>query len=184
MTTLCDDSVTLARVAYAAGIVDGEGHVGIKRANPLACQQRRTPGYHARITVRMVDPEPLRLLASLFGGSVTRVRHEIPGRRPLYHWQVSDAAAESTLRQLRPFLIVKRPQARVLLTLRRLQQRGPKHRTKIIGHRNFPNKYGTARIVPTRSFSDEYVGWCESLRQRCKDLNGRAAERYHAAKAA
>lgn len=157
------------KIAYCAGLIDGEGCIRIKRTKAYKCQDRKTPGYHAVIQVRMVEEGAIKFLSETLGGWYFKERPS--ERRPLYCWQVSDAGAEKIIRTVEPLLIVKRQQARLVIGLRELQSTGKQHRTKIVGYRNFPNKYGTARQVPNLSFSDEYVAQCESLYQQCKALN-------------
>lgn len=159
-------------LAYAAGIVDGEGYVGIKKSKAYACQGRKTPGYHARVQVRMVDQAALELLARLFGGHLYAEKLNILRvRQPLHCWSLSDASAEAALRRLLPYLRIKDRVANVVLQLRALQADGRNHRTKVTGRRNFPNKYGKVRVVENRSFSDEYVARCENFWSRCRTLN-------------
>ena len=158
-------------IAYAAGIIDGEGCLRIKKVNPYKCQKRKTPGYHAVVHVRMVETAAVDFLASLFGGTSRGEKPHTKAGRPLHCWTVSDLAAEKALLILLPFLKVKRRQAETLLSLRSLQRKGQRYRTKITGYRNFPNAHGTYRLVPNFSFSDEYVGMCEKMFQACKKLN-------------
>ena len=164
MTTATERCV----IAYAAGIIDGEGYVGIKRASH---KNRYTKGYHARIQVRMVDREPLDLLAGLFGGSVRHERPQMLTRRELFAWQITDAKAEAALRRLLPMLLVKRRPAKRLLVLRRLMQRGQRHRTRITGSRL---AFGHT-AVHNRAYSDQFIGWCDRLWMDCRKLNGLAA---------
>jgi hypothetical protein len=161
--------MTDVELAYAAGIVDGEGYVGIKKAKIRpGCN---TPGYHARIQIRMVDEAAIRFVSELLGGWYYQEKPHSDNGRPLFCFQASDQAAEQILAKLLPFLRVKKLNAETVLQLRELQHEGPKHRTKVTGYRNFPNKYGTARRVPNLSYSDEYVAQCEALYVRCKELN-------------
>lgn len=159
-------------LAYAAGIVDGEGYIGVKKSKAYECQGRSTPGYHALVAVKMIDRSALELLHRLFGGSfyAAKVNLDSP-RRPLFAWQVSDAGAERVLLSLLPFMRVKKTQAKNVLALRRLQATGSKHRTKVVGERNFPNQHGTVRRVKNRAFSDAYVARCDAHWSKAKALN-------------
>jgi hypothetical protein len=155
----------VATLAYLAGILDGEGYIGVKRsANP----GRVTPGHHARVSVKMNTPAPaVALLAETFGG-----RHASENGRAMMCWQVTDAAAERTLRALLPYLRVKREQAENALALRAWQGCARQHRTKVVGMRRFPNQHGTVRMVETRVLSDEYIAACDEFWTRGKALNG------------
>jgi hypothetical protein len=159
------------RMAYVAGIVDGEGCIRVKRTQAYRCQGRKTLGYHASIQVKMVDESAIRFVAEILGGWVFRQKPSAAQGRPLWTWQMSDAAAEAALRRLLPFLRVKRAQTENVLELRALQAEGRRHRTKITGYRNFPNQYGTSRRIATKSFSDEYVARCDAFYWRSRELN-------------
>ncbi len=63
------------RIAYCAGIFDGEGSVSVNQG----C---------IRATASMIDREPLQILQELFGGKLYGPS-KVPGRRPLYKWQLT-----------------------------------------------------------------------------------------------
>lgn len=156
------------RFAYAAGIIDGEGWVGIKRTSR---KDMNSPSFQARIQVRMVDEGAIRFLTDTLGGSYYRESPHAAAGKPLFCWSIHSDAARKALRLVLPFLRIKRMQARKLLALQRLKARGHDHRTKVTGYREFPNQHGAVRQVPNLSYSDEFVGWCQQLYEDCKDLN-------------
>ena len=158
-------------LSYLAGLVDGEAYIGIKQTPAYVCQDRKTPGYIARMQVRMVDEQAIRFLAETLGGWYYKEKPSTTNGRPLYCYQVSHQNAEDVLLALLPYLRVKRKSAEAVLALRYLQADSRKYRTKITGYRNFPNAYGTPRRIATYSFCDAYVALCEELYQRCKELN-------------
>ena len=53
--------VTKTDAAYLAGLIDGEGYIGIKKTTIKKGNASR--GYHARIQVRMVDEPAIAFLA-------------------------------------------------------------------------------------------------------------------------
>lgn len=158
-------------IAYIAGIVDGEGYIGIKKTSAHKCQGRVNNGYHARIQIRMVDEPAIKFISETLGGWYYKEKPSVTKGRPLYCFQASDKSAESVLKTILPFLRVKKESAETVLNLRRIQAGSRKHRTKITGYRQFPNKYGTARTVANMSFSDEYIQSVHALYERCKALN-------------
>lgn len=158
-------------LAYIAGLVDGEAYIGIKKSKAYKCQGRRTPGYHARIQIRMVDERAIQFIAKTLGGWYYKEKPSSKNGRPLFCYQASDQKAEDILRALYPYLRVKQHNAKAVLALRTLQRDGWKYRTKVLGYRNFPNQYGTARKVPNLAFSDLYVTLCDDLYNHCKSLN-------------
>jgi len=161
-------------LAYLAGIVDGEGYVGIKRSQAYRCQGRQTPGYHARIQVRMVDEPAVAMLHKAFAGSLYREKPHCNNGRPLYCWCVSDAQAEKTCRALFPFLRVKRPQAKLIFRLRRAQANGKRHRTKVVGFHIMPHWTGCPVKIPNLRFSDAYVARLDAMWSDMRKLNGLA----------
>jgi len=158
-------------LAYIAGIVDGEAYIGIKKTKAYKCQDRVTPGYHARIQVRMIDESAIQFVAKTFDGRYYKEKSNSINRRPLFCFQASDRKAEKILSSLYPYLKVKRKNAKAVLALRILQNDNQKYRTKVVGHRNFPNRYGVARIVPNLAYCDAYVALCDELYEHCKRLN-------------
>lgn len=159
-------------IAYCAGLVDGEGYIGIKRTKAYKCQGRATPGYHARIGIKMVDEGAIKFFAETMGGWYWGEESPEPTtRRPYFVYQATDAKAEGILRALLPYLRVKKDAAEAVLRLRALQANSIAHKTKVIGERNFPNKYGTVRMVPIKTLSDDYVASCDALYLECRHFN-------------
>lgn len=110
------DELTLA---YLAGIVDGEAYIGIKKTRR---KDARSPIYHERIQVRMVDKQSIELLAKTFGGTCYFDRGQAGNRRALYCYQASDAKACRILRALLPYLRVKKKSALNVLRLRKSKE--------------------------------------------------------------
>jgi hypothetical protein len=163
--------VTQIDVAYCAGLVDGEGCIRIKKSQAYRCQGRTTPGYHATMMIRMVERAAIEFVADVLGGTIRKEKPHAKSGRAMYTWSISDAKAGAAARSILPYLRVKRRQAELILRLRDLQAESVRYRTKVTGYREFPNQHGTVRIVENRSFSDEYVGWCESMYLESRRLN-------------
>lgn len=165
-------------LAYIAGLFDGEAHIGIKKEKPYGCTGRLTPGYHARIFIRMVDEAAVRFVAETLGGRYFALKRysNVLGKRPLFEYEATNARAGEILGLVLPYLRVKRRNAENILALRALQAEGRKHRTKITSYHDFPNLYGTVRSVAQMSFSDEYVERCEALYLESKRLNHAPSE--------
>lgn len=164
-------------IAYCAGLIDGEGYIGIKKSKAYKCQGRRTPGYHARIQVRMVDRRGPEFLAKTLGGKVNPEKKQKGKHRGMFAWTVSDLKAETALKAIRPSLKIKGEQADTVLAFRSLKKQATKYRTKVVGEKNFPNRFGTVRMVEVRCLSDDFVGRCEDFYLAAKKLNrvGKAA---------
>ena len=157
--------------AYIAGITDGEAYIGIKKTKAYAAQGRKTPGYHARVQIRMVDESAIKFVAGHLGGTYYGEKPHPGTGRPLFCYQASDKKAEVFIRTILPYMRVKRATAETVLELRELQATGWLHRTKITGHRDLKHWCGKVVRVANKSFSDEYVARCEFFYLKCKKIN-------------
>ena len=92
-------------IEYAAGFFDGEGSVSI--------QSPRKSSYSWRLDIRVGqnDPAPLYELQRHWGGSVSPVRERH------YQWCISSRKAAIFLRDIFPYLIVKKKSAKIGLEL-------------------------------------------------------------------
>jgi hypothetical protein len=143
-------------LAYLAGIVDGEGYIGIKRtAKPNGSI---SPRYCERIQVRMVNEEAIRLLTDTLGGNYYAESMTQRRGRPLFCWQASDAQAAGILRALLPYLRIKKGNAVAALALRE-SKADPRAR-----RRGSPAK---------RVMEPAVLEHRQELYERCKALNAR-----------
>jgi hypothetical protein len=113
-------------LAYLAGIVDGEGYIGIKKSQRKDCV---SPSFQERIQVRMTKPEAIRLLACTLGGTYYRERKpQVAGRRRLYLWTASDRTARSIMNALTVIMLRDSKYCAAAMTSRTI----PRH---VIAHR-------------------------------------------------
>ena len=107
------DMVETTTLAYLAGIIDGEGCIGI-----YGYREHWANGRTFRIDVRvgMGEPHAVVLLRQTFGGSICS-RKNLPkgATKPSYQWNVSNKLAVACLKLLVPFLRVKKAQADLVL---------------------------------------------------------------------
>jgi len=96
--------------AYAAALVDGEGTIRVTRL---------LTGYKARyvpeVTVYNSIKDVLLFLDKHWGGDIRPKRRAISTHRQEYEWRVRRAKAKEFLRQIMPYLIIKREQAKLAL---------------------------------------------------------------------
>jgi hypothetical protein len=93
-------------LAWAAGIVDGEGCILIGRIRDL----RRTPAlmrHVFRIDVVNTDPRMIEKLHALFGGWAGVSNGKTAVRKTRYRWLVSASTAVATLRLIAPYIVAK-----------------------------------------------------------------------------
>ena len=97
---------------YAAGLIDGEGCIGMYWNSVHK-------NYQLRITVEMTEKGGLDVLYNLFGGrwyyKSPNQSQNLQGR---YSWMVFNAEAEKALQSLLPYLIVKKKHAAIALEAR------------------------------------------------------------------
>lgn len=95
-----------SRIAYLAGIIDGEGSLVI------SC--RRNENYIARMQVGMVEPRVIELLQETFGGKI--YSSKMKSGRVIHRWHlVKSSEISACCEAILPYLIVKRTQAEALL---------------------------------------------------------------------
>ena len=103
--------ISSVSLAWAAGIIDGEGWIGI--SYPKVRGKRR---HRLCISVANTNPRLPEMMQDLFGGSISReMKKAKPGRKQQWVWQVSAFKAASVLRAIRPFVIGKVEEVQVAL---------------------------------------------------------------------
>ena len=101
------------KLAYLAGVVDGEGCIGIRKTKRTGTW--KSTRYAAIVTVGSTSRDLIEDLVTAFRVGCVTYRFPTKTKRSCYVWTVSSVGARHVLRLLRPYLIVKREQAAVLL---------------------------------------------------------------------
>jgi len=100
-------------IAYLAGIFDGEGSVYInKTSSPhsLKLWERKTPNYALNCGVTNSYRGVLEIFQKLFGGSIyDRKSHQV------YDYRIDRIMAKEMLKNLLPYLVIKKEQARIAI---------------------------------------------------------------------
>jgi len=100
-------------VAYAAGLIDGEGCLSIRRN-----LNGKSKYFSFTIIVCMKEREPLERLQTLWGGSIGKIfRKPIHGgeTRVFHRWVIATKSAHIALQEMYPYLIGKRQEADVAI---------------------------------------------------------------------
>jgi len=158
-------------LAYLAGLIDGEGYIGIKRSKPYAPNGELSVKYHARIQVRMVEEAGIKLLQETLGGSYYREKGHCKNGRLLYCYQASDKLAVMIIKSLLPYLRIKNRQSELVIELGKLKENSHQYRTKLSSIIDIKHRSGKMMKVRRFSYSDEFVSHCNSLWQKCCQLN-------------
>ncbi len=106
-------------LAYAAGIIDGEGSVCIIQLMPNG-RDRKSPYIQAFVTVAMTDDRIPKWLAETFGGKATTSlapSQRKAGRKPVTTWRLTSDRAGEFCSLIRPYMRLKHRQADLLCEL-------------------------------------------------------------------
>lgn len=98
------------KLAYAAGLLDGEGCIGIHSS--------KGPRYRLSVRITNTDRRMTDWMKKEFGGHVTTRPPKLP-RVEQYTWEVADSSAEEFLRSIYVYSVCKKEQIDIALTFRK-----------------------------------------------------------------
>lgn len=142
-------------LAYVAGLIDGDGSVGV------ACQkrggQKDRRSYYASVTIGMTEPAKpiLEWIHKEWGGSLHSHKTAGENECPSWQWRVTGDKAQAILRKLLPHLRLKGPQARLALEVERIRMSLPR-----------TNNGGSDWTLQARAE-------CETIKQKIHGLNAK-----------
>jgi hypothetical protein len=144
-------------LAYIAGIIDGEGCIGLSR-NRTKKQRQKNPKYQSEICVINTNKGLVDWLVR--AGGLVNVRPRNDERwKVAYRWRIKESLHPDFLRAILPYLVIKRKQAELIIQY---------CETKI-SHIRQGNK---------RDMSDEELAKRESYYQQMKLLNAKGNPEY------
>lgn len=109
---------TTTDLAWAVGIVDGEGCISLIRIKRYDSYGTGVT-FDLRLDVANTDPRMPARLKTLFGGSICpNTQDKRPNRRPTWGWHIHGAKAAAVLRAMRPYFCIKGEQADVAILSR------------------------------------------------------------------
>lgn len=111
-------------LSYWAGFFDGEGCISIYKYQNKD-QWHKSLTYSAMIQLAICDKEILDQLDILFKGTRAVRKHSRPNSRPQYYWQRRGNKAVEIIKQLLPFLRLKKPQGELALEFHKQKGRNP-----------------------------------------------------------
>lgn len=105
---------TPLQLAYSAGLFDGEGYISILRttgAKQLAAKRKRNIWHELTVGMNITTPEATLWFAERWGG--TNLLHPTiyPNRKRIHMWRISQVMARDFLKDLLPYLKIKREEA-------------------------------------------------------------------------
>lgn len=107
--------------AYLAGIIDGEGSIGLYTSD-----RARRVGEPV-VTVDSTDREVLDWLKMTFGGSIVVKRKQRPHHRQAWTWRVKNRKAVALLALALPYLRIDRKRVRALLLVEEHERCTPRN---------------------------------------------------------
>jgi len=108
---------------YIAGIIDGEGYIGIKKHLSTLRSGGKgrgiNPCYYERISVAGTNKDMIELLVKTFKvGKIYLHKPSKLSKRGYWSWDVTNRLAVSVIKQVFPYLLIKKPEAEVVMMLR------------------------------------------------------------------
>lgn len=121
---------TVADLAWAAGILDGEGSIFVMKQGRQ--DRERDTNYILRVSVQSTDPYMAKEMASIFpdGAVFSQQVDKRPNNSNTLKWQVSGRKAANVLKELLPFLRVKKEQALLAINFQSTTKKHWKHMTE------------------------------------------------------
>jgi hypothetical protein len=114
LVSMQDNPTQAVLFPYIAGIIDGEGTL---RINEVKIKAHWNTSYHPLMSCGMTVREVPELLCKILGGSVREERVANVNWKSVWRWTLTGRLQiYSALKIIQPFLIVKREQAKVLIS--------------------------------------------------------------------
>lgn len=104
------------KIAWAAGLFDGEGCISIGRVCPTKLNGLRNPSYRLTVKVTMGDAVAVRRFAGIIGvGSVQNHVNATEKLNGSISWVAMARKGETAIKKILPFLVTKRKEAIIAL---------------------------------------------------------------------
>ena len=110
------ETIPTTDCAYLAGILDGEGFIGlaIRPYRPDDPSRHRYASWTAALSLSTTTPALCWWLLERFGGRLYAARSEAQ-QKPIFQWKAGGKAARQVLEAALPYLLLKRRQAELVL---------------------------------------------------------------------
>lgn len=132
--------MTKAELGYLAGIIDGEGSIGIKKHD-----RKRPNGESYRIFAFVIGAGNTDKALIDWVYAKTRVGYISPQNRPypwnvLYQWRAQGNDATKILRMILPYLLCKKTRAELALMFQKTNDHSSYNRWKLMPHRIYQKR--------------------------------------------
>lgn len=158
-------------MSYLAGIIDGEGYIGINKRMPSLANRMTVPRYDPRIAVTMCECEAVKLLCNTFGASLGQRPGRSNNARGSWSFDITNHRAAKVATIITPFLLIKKKQAQLIIELDLLRQQSRSYRDRVVSIQQFkggPKKGSNYKVL---GVNKNYVQKCEQYYQECLQLN-------------
>jgi hypothetical protein len=112
------DAVLNTDLAYLAGLIDGEGTIGIERREVGG--HYKSPRYTMKVEIQMSDRPSIDHVARLFQRAVMVKKPSANMTKPAYRVSWQSLIALDLLESTLPYFVLKRPQAEVAIGFQRV----------------------------------------------------------------
>ena len=99
-------------LAWAAGIMDGEGTIGLKKRYR---KEKNVTTYHVRTAVEVTDKQMIDKLYSIFNCGSLHIRDRVGNNKRHYSWICGSRDTEYVLKQIIRYLVTKKERAKYML---------------------------------------------------------------------
>ncbi len=111
-----------AILAYTAGIVDGEGSIMILKTSSPSTTRGYT--YQLKVAVTNTNEWLVQWMKFQHGGGISMQIPKNPKDKNVFHWRVTAKQAYRFLKDIEPYLILKRNQAELALKFQEHRKKG------------------------------------------------------------
>lgn len=138
--------LTLEQSAYIAGMIDGEGSVGVWRET----RRGNKSGYRYKgvVEVYNTDTRVLHFLKDVCGGYIAKKRKASKKNKASWKWACTQTKISELLKQVRPYMILKGEQADIVLKFREIMDNAPRRASA--SHEHFEELYQMTKKLNRR----------------------------------
>lgn len=118
-------------IAYIAGIIDGEGCITVSICSPYLKHKEVSQVYAPIIRVAMTDKNIIYWLQNITGeGNIYFIKSRNYRHKDIWDWRLSTGNGARLLKQIKPYLKVKRLQAELFIELAEIRSQSGRTRYK------------------------------------------------------
>ena len=171
------DKDNILLLAYLAGAIDSDGSISIRRSTygRRKLKNRISPVYYPRISLRQTSPMIPNLLKETFGGFICIDKPSAKKGKILYGYEATNLIGERAIRQLLPYLRLKKRQAEIILELQEVRKSGRDGRKTVYQK----NRWGKYTMFQKAVISDETLKKMLNLYLEIRKLNDTRYDKLH-----